>query len=199
MVTPNDVLSFWFGEYEPLESLGYAKVSQWFKKDPEFDSLIKTRFEDALQRAFAGEFDHWIEESPLHGVALVIILDQFSRNMYRGTGQMFAFDSKGLAVANALIAKGWDKQLPPPARAFVYTALEHAEDMNEQRKLMRLMDEMVAESPEHLKQGAQQFQNYAKQHYDVVERFGRYPHRNALLGRESTPEELEYMQTHPGF
>ena len=199
MVTPGDVLSFWLGPYDPPSLISYAQAGQWFKKDLAFDQVIKTRFEAPLQTAFAGGFDHWMEESPLHGVALVIILDQFSRNIYRGSGQMFAYDSKGLAVANALIEKGWDKQVPAPARGFIYTALEHAEDMVQQEKLLKLMDEMVAEADEQYKQGAAMFQSYAKQHYDVVARFGRYPHRNALLGRESTAEELEYLQTHPGF
>jgi uncharacterized protein (DUF924 family) len=199
MVTPEDILTFWFGEFESISSVSSANQASWFKKDPEFDALIKSRFEESLAQASRGELDHWLEESPAHGLALLILLDQFPRNMYRSSGQSFAYDAKARAVAEAMLQKAWEKQLSTPARMFICVALEHQEDLTAQQLSMVQADALVAEAPEEYRPFAMYFHPFPRKHAEIIEQFGRFPHRNALLGRQSTPEELEFLVNFPGF
>ena len=199
MVTPHDVLSFTFGPYDPPSLIDYTRFPLFFRKDPDFDRQIQSQFEAAITQGLSGAFDHWADESPIHALALVILLDQFPRNVYRGTAQAFASDSKALSTALSTIAKGWDKQLPAPARTYLYISLEHSESIETQRRLLRLVEELIEEAPDRFKGDTKYFYGFAKQHHDIVERFGRFPHRNVALGRESTQEEVEFMKVHPGF
>lgn len=199
MVTPESILTFWFGEFTSVSSISASNQANWFKKDPAFDSLIKSRFEEALAQANRGEFDHWMEESPANALALLILFDQFPRNMYRNTGQSFAYDGKARNVAETMLRKAWEKQLSTPARMFICVALEHQEDLTAQQLSQVQADALVAEAPEEHRQFAQYFHPFPRKHAEIIEQFGRFPHRNALLGRQSTPEELEFLVNFPGF
>jgi uncharacterized protein (DUF924 family) len=167
----DDVLSFWF-----------ADASRWFKKDRAFDAEIRERFgalHEALER---GEHEAWLD-SPRGALAYVIVLDQFSRNMFRGTARSFASDARALKAACAALDRGFDRELSPPERGFLYMPLMHSEALADQERCVELF------RPE----GAERLR-YAEMHRDIVRRFGRFPHRNEILGRPSTPEEIEFLK-----
>jgi uncharacterized protein (DUF924 family) len=196
---PSAVLSFWYGEHEPLEKVCFSNSALWYKKDPDFDAQIRAQFEEDINRALRNEFDGWADESQAHGVALVVLLDQFSRNMYRGTPRMFAYDSKALAVSMKLIEKGWDRSLPLPMRYSVYLPLMHSEDLAVQRRLLEMVETMATDAHDLQKPRVAEFKDFALKHLQIIEKFGRFPHRNVILGRSSTPEEEAFLTTHPGF
>ena len=175
-VSPDDVLVFWFEE---------ARPDQHFKKDPAFDRLIVARFADAYDRAARGELDRWRDDAA-PCLALVIMLDQFPRNMFRGTPRAFATDAKALAVAEDAIARGHDLAMPPERRLFFYLPLEHCESLDVQERCVALIGERCAHDERLL--------DYARRHRDVIARFGRFPHRNAVLGRPSTPAEAAFLE-----
>ena len=185
---PAEVLDFWFGRKgEP----GYGEFrSQWFQKDEAFDREVTDRFADLHERAAAGELDGWREEAE-SCLALVIALDQFPRNMFRGDARTHATDEKALDTAKHAIDHALDRELPAYGRMFLYMPFMHAEDVDDQRRSVDLFEGLAAEP------GGPDVVEYAVGHRDIVERFGRFPHRNALLGRETTPEEAEFL-TQPG-
>ena len=170
------ILDFWFGDAD-------AERAEWFRKDDAFDAQIGQRFGAQVQTALAGGLREWMagRESAL---ARVLLLDQFTRNIYRGTPRAFAGDALALQAARAMVASGLDMQLPPLRRVFVYLPFEHSEDMAMQHESLRLFGSL----------GRQGFLDYARRHAVIVERFGRFPHRNAILGRTSTPEEIEFLK-----
>ncbi len=177
-----EVLAFWFEgvvENEMREA--------WWVQDDAFDAEIRRRFEEVHRRASAGELDAWTE-TPKGSLALVIVLDQFSRNLNRGSAAAFANDPKALATAEAAIEKGWDREFREPDRVFFYLPHEHSEDLEVQRRCFDLFSDT--------KLGTE----YAESHMKLIERFGRFPHRNAVLGRANTPGEDEYLaQPREGF
>jgi uncharacterized protein (DUF924 family) len=179
-----EVLEFWFGPPGAPE-FGRDR-SCWFVKSAEFDGLIRERFLATHEAAAAGQLDGWAER-PLSGLALVVALDQFPRNLFRGAPRAFAADPKALAVARSLVARRFDDSLMAVQRSFVYLPFEHAEDLGAQRESLRLFERLAA-GPS----GARTL-TYAMRHYAIVERFGRFPHRNAILGRASTTEELAFL------
>ncbi len=181
----DEVLAFWFGrEDEP----GYGEFREaWFRKDPEFDQQVQERFGPLYERAAAGELDGWREEAR-SCLALVICLDQFPRNMFRGDGRTHATDDKALETARYALERALDRELPPFQRVFVYMPFMHSESVEDQRRSVELFGRL-AEKP-----GAPDLTSYAVGHMEIVERFGRFPHRNVILGRESTPEEAEFLQ-----
>jgi len=189
-VTANsaEVLHFWFGAADSPEFGRYRP--QWFEKSEAFDGLCRERFLATHEAAAVGRLDGWAER-PLGALALVVTLDQFPRNMFRGTPRAFATDPKALAVARAIVSRGLDAAYQPAQRWFAYLPFEHAEDLAAQRESLtvyeRLRGDPASASPI----------AYAMRHYAVIERFGRFPHRNAILGRASTPEELAFLAT-PG-
>ena len=180
-----EVLDFWFGrEDEP----GYGEFREaWFRKDPEFDQQVQERFGPLYERAAAGELDGWREEAR-SCLALVICLDQFPRNMFRGDGRTHATDDKALETARYALERALDRELPPFQRVFVYMPFMHSESVEDQRRSVELFGRL-AEKP-----GAPDLTSYAVGHMEIVERFGRFPHRNVILGRETTPEEAEFLQ-----
>jgi len=186
--SPAEVLAFWFGgEGEP----GYGEFrSQWFQKDEAFDREVTDRFAGLYDEAAAGELDGWREEAE-SCLALVIVLDQFPRNMFRGDARTHATDGKALDAAKYAIEQALDRELPPFQRMFLYMPFMHAEDARDQRISVGLFEGLAGEA------GGPDVVEYAGGHRDIVERFGRFPHRNALLGRETTPEEAEFL-TQPG-
>lgn len=192
-VTAEDVLAFWFGEPgTPVES----QFQIWFKKDPELDALIRTRFEGALQRATRGELDSWAE-TPRGRLALIILLDQFSRNMYRDTPAAFAQDEQARALALAGVELGHDAALAPIEAAFVYMPFEHGESMAWQERAVASLTALTERTDLAV---IKSFVTYAHKHHEVIAEFGRYPHRNAILQRDNTEAEEAYLaQPGAGF
>lgn len=169
----DEVLDFWFGL--PPEA--------WFQKSEAFDRECESRFRptyDALARQSAGA----IATSPRQALAAVIVLDQFSRNIFRDTPQAFAADPLARAVANLAIERGWDTGLSKEQRTFLYLPFEHSEDVGDQAKSVALFEAL----------GDDFYLSFAVAHRDIVARFGRFPHRNAVLGRTSTAEETAFLQ-----
>lgn len=179
-----DVLAFWFGapgSPERGESRGV-----WFRKDAAFDDAIRARFGAAVEAAIAGGFADW-DDTAEGALAHVVLLDQFTRNIFRDTPRAFAGDTRALAIADAAVARGFDRALDPFGRWFLYLPFEHAEDADVQRRSLALFGALAQET------GDPSPLEWAQKHADVIFRFGRYPHRNAILGRASTPEEEAFL------
>jgi uncharacterized protein (DUF924 family) len=190
MATPQEILEYWFGN-PPAPN---GKV--WFGGGKKVDDELRARFGDDAERASKGELDEWA--STPHGrLALVILLDQLPRNLFRGTARSFATDSKAQALAKDAVERAIDRELAPVERLFMYMPLTHAEDREAQREGVALFDRLSNESPKELASTTESFAKYARIHAAIVERFGRFPHRNALLGRATTGEEKAYLAEHP--
>lgn len=171
------VLDFWFGQ-EP-------KV--WFAKDADFDQRLRDRFLATCEQAGRGALDKWLD-APRSSLALILVLDQFPRNIFRGTARAFESDSRARSAARHLIDRGWDRGFTAHERMFVYLPLEHSESLADQERCLALMTE-IAVHPE-----TADMPRWARAHLEIVRRFGRFPHRNAALGRESTPEEVDFLR-----
>jgi uncharacterized protein (DUF924 family) len=184
-----EVLDFWFGA---ADVPGHGQPRQaWFRKDPAFDALIAERFGGLVERALAGGLGDWAG-SPLSALARVIVLDQFPRNLFRGQARAFAGDTQALQAAQAMVAAGTDRTLTGVQRQFVYLPFEHSESITVQRESLRLFAQLGRDEP-----AQSGLLEWAQRHHDIVERFGRFPHRNQALGRASTAEELAFLAT-PG-
>lgn len=179
------VLAFWFGR--PGDRDHGLPREAWFRKDTAFDAAIAQQFGGLIERAIAGELTHWADE-PDTALAQVLLLDQFTRNAFRDTPRAFAGDARALKAAQAMVARGDDRVLAPLQRQFAYLPFEHAESLAMQDEAMRLFGALASEHP----QGVEQLE-WARRHRDIIARFGRFPHRNALLGRTSTPEEEAFL------
>ena len=175
------VNAFWFGDPP-----GPSRV-EWFRKDPAFDQRIRTRFGELHARAARGELDGW-RSQPQSMLALVVVLDQFSRNLFRGDARAFAQDAHALECARQAIARGDDRMLLPVQRQFLYLPFEHSESLEDQERGLALMQELEAF------EATRGCSEWALRHRDIVKRFGRFPHRNAALARESTAEEVEFLE-----
>lgn len=184
------VLAFWFGEATDPDYGRYRKA--WFIKDAVFDQQIHQRFLADVQKGATGGYDDWKSQLS-SAVALVLLLDQFPRNLYRGQPRSFATDSQALALAQDLVEDRRDRSLIPAHRFFVYLPFEHSENMQHQNRCVALMKELVEDFSD-LDKGFKSGLDYATRHRDVIERFGRFPHRNQILGRQSTPAELAFLQ-----
>lgn len=179
------VLAFWFGEPGSAEH-GQSRAA-WFRKDAAFDAEIRRRFFELHAAAALGERDHW-RERPEALLALVIVLDQFSRNLYRDEARAFSQDAMALACAQEMITRGWDGERLPVERQFVYLPFEHAEDFALQDRSIELFTSLE-EFP-----ATTGLARWAEKHRVIIRRFGRFPHRNAALGRASTPEEVAFLK-----
>ena len=180
------VLDFWF---LPPDHPGHGQArAQWFRKDEGFDAQIRTRFGALIDAAIAGGLRAW-DATPHGALARLIVLDQFTRNVHRGTPRAFAGDSQALALAASMTQQGLDRQLAPMLRAFAYLPFEHAEDLAMQARAVELFQRLAQAQP-----GFESMLDYAERHQEVIARFGRFPHRNAILGRTSTPQELEFLR-----
>ncbi|NET55767.1 MAG: DUF924 domain-containing protein [Symploca sp. SIO2E6] len=180
-----EILDFWFGKPQDPD---YGKIRKfWFTKNPEFDQEVRSRFLSVYQQAAAGQLDQW-RTSPHSCLALIILLDQFPRNLFRSQPQAFASDPQALSMAQYAINQGFDQQLPPVQRWFIYMPFEHSENLEHQRQSVELFTGLTDEP------NFASAIDYAHRHLKVIERFGRFPHRNQILGRASTPEELEFLQ-----
>jgi uncharacterized protein (DUF924 family) len=167
-----DVLAFWRA----------AGPDKWFKKDAGFDAEITRRFSALWQQATAGTLPAW-EDTPEAALALVILLDQFPRNMFRGDARAFATDAPARGVADRAIARGFDQAVPASERLFFYLPFEHSESLVDQERAVALVDTL----------GDADLTRWSKMHADIINRFGRFPHRNTALGRATTPEEQAFL------
>ena len=174
-LTP-EVLGFWFGE-GPEHGKSHKR---WFSKDPRFDAEIRQRFE-SLHYTLSSNRD-WLDQ-PRYCLARIIVLDQFPRNMFRGTARAFATDALALEAARLAVERGWDRGMLAVEQLFVYLPFEHSETLADQDRACELMQDFDAEQ-----------RGYAERHRDIIRRFGRFPHRNEILGRASTPEEIEFLK-----
>src|SRR5688572_25326904 len=186
------VLSFWLGTLDENGQADAAHAKSWFTKDAAFDQSIRDRFGALHDAIVERQREAWLAE-PRSLLAYVIVLDQFSRNMFRDTPRMFAQDAQALQAAEAAVEQGWDKSLRFDERSFLYMPFMHCEQLAAQDRCIALFggfrDELEGKRRERIEMAL----GYAKAHRDIVARFERFPHRNALLGRPSTPEELEFL------
>lgn len=193
--TLGSILQFWFGDLDDDGLCAPEQNALWFKSRTETDRLIRDKFGDLVDQAIAGNLDHW-QETDEGLVAIVLLLDQFTRNIFRDTPRAFSGDSKALDLALRNIATGRYKNLPLVHRASLFLPLEHSEELAIQHRSVELFAELIAQSGHEMIAG---FGRYATAHRDVIEQFGRFPHRNAILGRISTEAELAYLDSHGGF
>jgi uncharacterized protein (DUF924 family) len=178
----SEILKFWFDESKPV---------QWFQKNPDFDADILARFEGDYTLAMMDIYDGWLDSSK-GCLALIILLDQFPRNMFRDTPKMFASDHKALTIAKQAVEKKFDSMMSVDEKTFLYLPFEHSEDLEDQQTSLELFEGTKVDNPI--------YYEYAKRHYDVIKKFGRFPHRNAILNRQNTKLETEYLaQDGSGF
>ena len=174
-----EILTFWFAEaVKPL----------WFAATPEFDEALRERFLATYRAAAAGGLEHW-EQTPPGALALVIVLDQFPLNLFRGQAESFATEAAARAVADRAISRGFDRALNPEQRLFLYLPFMHGEALADQDRSVEFYREL----------GLEESLRFARHHRDLIRRFGRFPHRNAILGRESSPEEIAYLASPEAF
>jgi uncharacterized protein (DUF924 family) len=178
-VDMEEVLAFWFAP-------GMAR--RWFRSTPEFDQAIRSRFEATWRCAAESGLDPW-SDTPGGALALVIVLDQFPLNMFRGLPQSFATEQKAVAVTLAAVERGFDRQLPHERLAFLYMPLMHSELLAHQDRSVELFEAA----------GLEDNARFARHHRDLIRRFGRFPHRNAILGRRDTAEEAAYLASKEAF
>lgn len=190
MITPEDVLEFWF----PADQTRANQL--WWGKQAQLDAEIRERFGATLAAAKAGQLDAWAERARGR-LALIITIDQLSRNIYRDDPEAYAADPRARALTHAGLALGHDRELAPIERVFFYLPLEHSESLADQERCVELFRQLVVEVELAQRDGFTTFLDFAVRHRDIIARFGRFPHRNELLGRVSTPEELEFL-TQPG-
>jgi uncharacterized protein (DUF924 family) len=176
-----DILAFWFGPAPHVER------AEWFRKDDAFDATIRARFGPAVEAAIDGAYADWMA-TPHGALARILLTDQFTRNIFRGTPRAFAGDPVALATAMQVVAAGHDRALAPLERWFLYLPYEHSESADVQILSLALFQGLADET------GKRDALVWAERHAVIVRRFGRYPHRNAILGRESTPEEIAFLR-----
>jgi uncharacterized protein (DUF924 family) len=180
------LLDFWFGP--PSDPAREERRDIWFHSTPEHDETLRGLFLADYERAAAGKLADW-EEQPESAIALVLLLDQIPRNIFRATPRCYATDAMACAVADRAMARGFDVQVPPAWRLFFYMPLHHSENLADQQRATAL----VASLPDRGDPERGENRRYGLPYVDVIERFGRFPHRNAILGRPSTPEELAFL------
>ena len=192
-MSPQDVLDFWF--LPPGADAYGAQRDVWFRKDDAFDAAISERFGPLIGQAVAGGLREWDQPGPEGVLARILVLDQFTRNAYRGKPESFGGDALALAAARQLVDSGADQALLPVQRWFAYMPFEHAEDGSMQERSVALFAALAAANP-----GYEGVLDYAHRHRGVIARFSRFPHRNHILGRASTEDEIAYLaQPGSGF
>ncbi|MCP9758483.1 DUF924 domain-containing protein [Aquitalea sp. S1-19] len=192
METQDSLLAFWFGESDDDAQTAATQAALWWGKNPDTDAAIRQRFAPLLPAARKGELNHWCA-SPKGTLALILLTDQIPRNSYRGTANAFAFDDIALALCRQGLAAGQDRALRPVERVFFYLPLEHAEDPAHQAHSVQLFRELADAMPTAQQAVFESFADYALRHQAVITRFGRFPHRNAILGRTSSAEETAFL------
>lgn len=189
---PEAVLAFWLGEAARDPGALPERVAFWFEADPATDEAVRARFAGWPEAAARGAFDAW-REAPRSALARVLVLDQLPRNLHRGRPEAFAFDAAALAAAREARARGFETQLAPVEAAFLLVPFEHAEDRAVQEEGVRAFEALAARAAPPWREPMETFLEHARAHRDIVARFGRFPHRNVLLGRASTPAERAFL------
>ena len=179
--TCEDILSFWFVDTAP---------AQWFQVSDAFDDMVRNKFLDHFRLACQGMYDDWAKSAD-GALALILMFDQFPRNMFRGAPEAYATDERALHISALSIQRGFDQLFVPLKRRFFYLPFEHSEHIADQRRSVELFGKMKEDDPLGLE--------YAERHLRVIEQFGRFPHRNPILGRETTPAEAAYLSENGGF
>ena len=195
MTKPREILLFWFADAD-IEAVPAEQRSLWFKKDATFDRAVSDRFTAEIELALAGGLEAWCE-TPAGRLALIILLDQFPRNVFRDTPRAFAGDPLAQKVVADGLLQGDDQALPFYGRAFHYMPLMHAEERGAQARSVASFARLAQDADAQHREQAAIFHDFARQHQVIVDRFGRFPHRNAILGRPSTDEEKAFLTT-PG-
>jgi uncharacterized protein (DUF924 family) len=193
-VQPDDVLAFWFGEPATTMPDLMVKIRRWFRGGPAFDDEVRAKFGQTTEDALAGKLDAWLAH-PKGWLALLIVLDQLTRNIFRGNPRTHAGDPRAVALALEAIESGRYDALGFEERGFAHTPLLHAEDLALQERFAELVTKFVASVPEAVRPGWSAGLEQSKKYLDIIKRFGRFPHRNEILGRQSTPEEIEFLRT----
>lgn len=193
MSLPDEVLSFWFGELDEHGLADEAHRSRWFQKSDAFDAAIRDRFMDDYQAIARGEREAWLE-TPRGWLAYLIVLDQFSRNMFRGDPAMYAQDERALAATHAGLARDFDQQLAGHMRVFSYMPLMHSEALADQQNCVERFAAFKAACDGPLEASVAYNLRFAEEHRDIIADWGRFPHRNEILGRKSTSEELAFLE-----
>ncbi|MCK9538985.1 DUF924 family protein [Dokdonella sp.] len=187
------VLEFWFGDARDDAAVIADKGAQWFRGGAQVDAAIRDRFADTHAAAVAGKLDDWLP-APRGRLALVLLIDQFSRNLFRDDPRAFEHDALALAWCRQALASGADRALRPIERVFLYLPLEHSEELADQERAVALFTALRDAVDAGVRERFEGFLDYAVRHRDIVARFGRFPHRNAILGRPSTAAELEFLK-----
>lgn len=188
-----DILDFWFGELNEHGCSSPEHRKRWWTKSDAFDESIQHYFLDDYEAIVAGEREAW-RSTARGALAYIIVLDQFSRNMFRGTAKMFAADELAREVCREGLDAGFDAELSFDERVFFYLPLEHSESMDDHELCLELFESLLDSAPELLQADAKYYLDFALQHKAIIERFGRYPHRNKILGRASSDEEARFLQ-----
>lgn len=186
------IIAFWFKEQELSAPQIDRRMDIWFSEDPVFDAEIKDKFADDVDAACEGRLDHWAAE-PRGRLALILLIDQFRRNIYRGSAEAFSKDKLALKLCVEGAVEKKDHGLPPIQRVFFYMPLQHAESKKVQAKSVELYDRLAEAVSPTYRETFLTVAQFAELHKDIIDQFGRFPHRNKLLGRENTPEEDEYL------
>ena len=197
---PGEILDFWLGDGMDMAS-GWPTQDlnkRWFQGGVALDQEIKTRFGERVVQAINGELQDWAEQLASR-LALIILLDQFTRNMLRASAQAFEGDARAQRLVLQTLQRHEDTQLPWVGRLFMYMPLMHAETLALQEKSVACFSNLLAEAPARLKPKLQGNLDFARQHHDIIEKFGRFPYRNAVLGRASTAQELDFLRTGQRF
>ena len=192
------VLQFWLGDGLQLGWPSQDMKDRWFMGDAALDLQIKDSFGDLLLAAWRGELHDW-ESLPINRLGLVILLDQFSRNIFRGEAQAFAGDAQAQRLSLMTLGPADEASLPWVGRVFLYMPLMHAENLEMQRECVHRFEGLLAQAPEALKIQLESNLAFARQHEAIIERFGRFPYRNAVLGRTNTAAEDDFLTTGPRF
>jgi uncharacterized protein (DUF924 family) len=187
------ILHYWFGGATDDAEIVREKSALWWKQDSKVDAEIRRRFEMMLNAEIKNEFASW-SSSPRGQLARVLLCDQFPRNMYRDSPRAFDYDERARKLAREALDAGQDKKLRPVERVFLYLPFEHSETVDDQTLSLRLYTELVEDVPETDRPTYQKFLEYARKHKEIIDRFGRFPHRNAILGRQSTAAEAEFLK-----
>jgi uncharacterized protein (DUF924 family) len=188
-----EVLAFWFAGALESAAAAQARSKTWFAFDADFDGQILRRFGHLPEQAAAGNLDPWTDAAE-SALARLIVLDQFPRNLYRHDSRSYVFDALALAGSQAAIASGYDALVHPLHAVFMYLPFEHAEDLGMQQRSVALFEALQNRAPAGCEPQFESFADYARRHRDIIARFGRFPHRNAVLLRASTPAEIEYLE-----
>jgi uncharacterized protein (DUF924 family) len=186
------VLEFWFGTNPDDAVVAKEKSALWWSKNPQMDDEIRQRFETLVKKADAGELADW-QATAQGRLALILLTDQFPRSIYRDAAKAFAYDAKALAWCQDGLQQGLDRKLRPIERVFFYLPLEHSEELDHQEQAVKQFRELLDQAGTEQKEVFAEYLKFAISHRDIIARFRRFPHRNKILGRESTPEELAFL------